>query len=51
VRADHSSGDIVDGMPIYLGNPCGVVIKASGEPTVFHMGDTRHWPDRGNPCA
>lgn len=40
VRADHSSGDIKDGMPIYLGNPCGVVIKAKGEPTVYHMGDT-----------
>jgi len=40
VRADHSSGDIKDGMPIYLGNPCGVVIKAAGEPTVYHMGDT-----------
>ena len=34
VRADHSSGDIEDGMPIYLGNPCGVIIKAKGEPTV-----------------
>ena len=40
VRADHSSGDIKDGMPIYLGNPCGVIIKANGEPTVYHMGDT-----------
>jgi len=40
VRADHSSGDIRDGMPIYLGNPCGVIIKAKGEPTVYHMGDT-----------
>lgn len=40
VRADHSSGDIKDGMPIYLGNPCGAIIKASGEPTVYHMGDT-----------
>ena len=40
VRADHSSGDIKDGMPIYLGNPCGVIIKAAGEPTVYHMGDT-----------
>jgi L-ascorbate metabolism protein UlaG (beta-lactamase superfamily) len=40
VRADHSSGDIADGMPIYLGNPCGVIVKASGEPTVYHMGDT-----------
>ena len=40
VRADHSSGDIADGMPIYLGNPCGVIVKAAGEPTVYHMGDT-----------
>ena len=40
VRADHSSGDIKDGMPVYLGNPCGAIIKASGEPTVYHMGDT-----------
>jgi L-ascorbate metabolism protein UlaG (beta-lactamase superfamily) len=40
VRADHSSGDITDGMPIYLGNPCGAIIKAAGEPTVYHMGDT-----------
>jgi len=39
VRADHSSGDIKDGMPIYLGNPCGVIIKAKGEPTVWHLGD------------
>jgi len=40
VRADHSSGDIKDGMPIYLGNPCGVIVKAANEPTVYHMGDT-----------
>jgi L-ascorbate metabolism protein UlaG (beta-lactamase superfamily) len=40
VRADHSSGDMRDGMPVYLGNPCGVIIKADGEPTVYHMGDT-----------
>jgi L-ascorbate metabolism protein UlaG (beta-lactamase superfamily) len=40
VRADHSSGDIANGMPIYLGNPCGAVIKAPGEPTIYHMGDT-----------
>jgi L-ascorbate metabolism protein UlaG (beta-lactamase superfamily) len=40
VRADHSSGDIRDGTPIYLGNPCGVIIKVPGEPTVYHMGDT-----------
>jgi L-ascorbate metabolism protein UlaG (beta-lactamase superfamily) len=45
VRADHSSGDIVDGMPIYLGNPCGVIVKASGEPTVYHLGDTDIFSD------
>ena len=45
VRADHSSGDIKDGMPIYLGNPCGVIIKAMGEPTVWHLGDTDIFSD------
>ncbi len=47
VRADHSSGDIADGMPIYLGNPCGAIIKAPGEPTVYHMGDTDVFSDMG----
>jgi L-ascorbate metabolism protein UlaG (beta-lactamase superfamily) len=45
VRADHSSGDIKDGMPIYLGNPCGVIIKAQSEPTVWHLGDTDIFSD------
>jgi L-ascorbate metabolism protein UlaG (beta-lactamase superfamily) len=45
VRADHSSGDIVDGMPIYLGNPCGIIVKAPGEPTVYHLGDTDIFSD------
>jgi L-ascorbate metabolism protein UlaG (beta-lactamase superfamily) len=45
VRADHSSGDIRDGMPIYLGNPCGAIIKAASEPTVWHMGDTDIFSD------
>lgn len=45
VRADHSSGDIADGMPIYLGNPCGAIIKAGGEPTVYHLGDTDIFSD------
>jgi L-ascorbate metabolism protein UlaG (beta-lactamase superfamily) len=45
VRADHSSGDIVNGTPIYLGNPCGVIVKAKGEPTVYHMGDTDIFSD------
>jgi L-ascorbate metabolism protein UlaG (beta-lactamase superfamily) len=47
VRADHSSGDIADGMPIYLGSPCGAIIKAIGEPTVYHMGDTDIFSDMG----
>jgi L-ascorbate metabolism protein UlaG (beta-lactamase superfamily) len=45
VRADHSSGDIQDGMPIYLGNPCGVLIAAAGEPTIYHLGDTDIFSD------
>jgi L-ascorbate metabolism protein UlaG (beta-lactamase superfamily) len=45
VRADHSSGDITDGMPIYLGNPCGVIVKAKGEPTIYHLGDTDIFSD------
>lgn len=45
VRADHSSGDIANGMPIYLGNPCGVIIKAPSEPTVYHLGDTDIFSD------
>ena len=32
-------------MPIYLGNPCGVIIKAKGEPTVYHLGDTDIFSD------
>jgi L-ascorbate metabolism protein UlaG (beta-lactamase superfamily) len=45
VRADHSSGDIKDGMPIYLGNPCGVIVKTIGEPTVWLLGDTDIFSD------
>jgi L-ascorbate metabolism protein UlaG (beta-lactamase superfamily) len=47
VRADHSSGDIQDGVPVYLGNPCGAIIKAAGEPVVYHMGDTDVFSDMG----
>src|SRR5215475_1420293 len=45
VRADHSSGDMFDGQPIYLGNPCGAIIKSPDEPTVYHMGDTDIFSD------
>jgi L-ascorbate metabolism protein UlaG (beta-lactamase superfamily) len=45
VRADHSSGEMVDGASVYLGNPCGAIIKAPGEPTVYHLGDTDIFSD------
>jgi len=40
VNAFHSSGTTTDGASIYLGNPLGLIVKAAGEPTVYHMGDT-----------
>lgn len=40
VRADHSSAAIDGATPVYLGNPGGLIFKAAGEPTVYHMGDT-----------
>ena len=45
VRADHSSGDTGGSAPVYLGNPCGAIIKAPGEPTVYHLGDTDIFSD------
>lgn len=45
VRADHSSGDMMNGTSVYLGNPCGAIIKAAGEPTVYHLGDTDIFSD------
>ncbi len=45
VQAWHSSGTIVDGVPVYLGNPAGIVITAKGEKTLLHMGDTDIFSD------
>lgn len=45
VPAWHSSAAIVDGKPIYLGNPAGIVISAKGEKTLLHMGDTSIFSD------
>lgn len=45
VRADHSSGEMQDGVSVYLGNPCGVIVTAVGEPTVYHLGDTDIFSD------
>lgn len=43
--ANHSSGTMQDGQSIYLGNPCGLVFEAEGEPTLYHMGDTNMFGD------
>lgn len=49
VRADHSSGG--PGSPSeYLGNPTGLIVKAPGEPTVWHMGDTDIFSDMALMC-
>lgn len=45
VRADHSSASFENGMSQALGNPCGIIVKAGGEPTVYHMGDTDIFSD------
>lgn len=47
VRADHSSGMMEEGRTIYLGNANGLIVKAPGEPTVWHMGDTDIFSDMG----
>jgi L-ascorbate metabolism protein UlaG (beta-lactamase superfamily) len=45
VRADHSSAQMDGGVSQVLGNPNGVIVKAAGEPTVYHMGDTDIFSD------
>ena len=45
VQAIHSSSADVDGQITYLGNPAGLIIKAPGEPVLYHMGDTEIFGD------
>jgi L-ascorbate metabolism protein UlaG (beta-lactamase superfamily) len=40
VRADHSAAMIEAGVTVPLGSPNGIIVKAPGEPTIYHMGDT-----------
>lgn len=47
VPAWHSASNIVDGRPVYLGAPCGLIIAPNGEKTVYHMGDTAIFSDMG----
>ncbi|MBX3537795.1 MAG: metal-dependent hydrolase [Chelatococcus sp.] len=45
VRADHSAGLGEMGVERPLGSANGVIVKADGEPTVYHMGDTDIFSD------
>src|SRR5207248_1232979 len=39
-QALHSSGTVVNGASVYLGNPNGIVIKRAGSAALYHAGDT-----------
>jgi len=43
--AFHSSSTLLDGKPLYLGNPMGIVITPEAGPVVYHMGDTAIFSD------
>ncbi len=47
VKAFHSASTMVDGKNIYLGNPCGLVIRSGNGKSVYHMGDTEIFGDMG----
>ena len=55
VRADHSAGLVEMDVNFPLGSANGIIVKAPGEPTVYHMGDTDIFgdmaPDRRDPSA
>ena len=44
-EALHSSSTIVNGQPVYLGSPNGLVIKPRGAPSIYHMGDSEIFSD------
>lgn len=47
VQAWHSSSTIIDGAPVYLGNPAGIILtsKAEDGKALYHMGDTDIFSD------
>jgi L-ascorbate metabolism protein UlaG (beta-lactamase superfamily) len=45
VRADHSAGIIEEGAGFPLGSANGIIVKAPGQKTVYHMGDTDIFSD------
>ena len=44
-RADHSAGMGEAGVTVPVGNPNGAIVKAKGEKTLWHMGDTDIFSD------
>ena len=44
-RADHSAGIGEAGVTVPVGNPNGAIVKAKGEKTLWHMGDTDIFSD------
>ncbi|MGB8277847.1 MAG: metal-dependent hydrolase [Methylovirgula sp.] len=44
-QALHSSGTVVNGQYVYLGNPMGIVISPKAGPSLYHMGDTDIFSD------
>jgi L-ascorbate metabolism protein UlaG (beta-lactamase superfamily) len=47
VRADHSAGLVEMDVNFPLGSANGLIVKAPGEPTIYHMGDTDIFGDMG----
>ena len=45
VNAQHSSAFIEGGTPMTMGDPAGMIIKAPGEKTLYHAGDTEVFSD------
>ena len=45
VRADHSAGLVEQGVGFPLGSANGVIVRAPGEKTLYHMGDTDIFSD------
>ena len=45
VHAVHSSSEIIDGQPVYMGAACGIVFSTNEMKTVYHMGDTDIFSD------
>ncbi|WP_027288428.1 metal-dependent hydrolase [Rhodovibrio salinarum] len=45
VNAQHSSAFMEAGKPVTMGDPAGMIIKAPGEKTLYHAGDTEVFSD------